>query len=78
MHLALLTVQVGYGGYYVISKAAISSGVDTIVFAVYRDCIGLSLLAPLAYFYERLVLSLAESCNAQLAACFWLPSACSF
>lgn len=53
VHLALLTVQIGYGGYYVISKAAMTNGVDKIVFAVYRDCIGLLFLLPLAHFSER-------------------------
>jgi hypothetical protein len=53
LHLALLTVQIGYGGYYVLSKAAMSGGFDRFVFAVYRECIGLALLAPAAFFSER-------------------------
>ncbi|CAM6094223.1 unnamed protein product [Calypogeia fissa] len=53
VHLALLTVQIGYGGYYVLSKAALGNGVDKIIFAVYRDSIGLLFLAPLAFFSER-------------------------
>lgn len=55
VQLALLTVQLGYGGYYVLTKAAMSEGVNRFVFAVYRDCIALSLLAPLAFFSERAI-----------------------
>jgi drug/metabolite transporter (DMT)-like permease len=53
VQLALLTVQLGYGGYYVLTKVAMSDGVNRFVFAVYRDCIALALLGPLAFFSER-------------------------
>ncbi|CAM6129380.1 unnamed protein product [Calypogeia fissa] len=53
VHLALMTVQFGYGGYYVLTKAAMTSGFDRFVFAVYRELIGLAILTPLAYFTER-------------------------
>lgn len=48
VQLALITVQLGYGVYYVLTKAAISGGVNRFVFAVYRDAIALCLLGPLA------------------------------
>lgn len=53
VQMALLTVQLGYGGYYVLTKAAMSEGVNRFVFAVYRDCIALALLGPIAFFSER-------------------------
>ncbi|BBN11953.1 hypothetical protein MPTK1_5g16220 [Marchantia polymorpha subsp. ruderalis] len=53
VQLALITVQLGYGVYYVLTKAAMSEGVNRFVFAVYRDAIALCLLVPLAFFSER-------------------------
>ncbi|CAM6100729.1 unnamed protein product [Calypogeia fissa] len=53
VQLALLTVQLGYGAYYVLTKVAMSGGVNRFVFAVYRDCIALALLGPLAFVSER-------------------------
>ncbi|KAL2649787.1 hypothetical protein R1flu_017915 [Riccia fluitans] len=53
VQLALLTVQLGYGVYYVLTKAAMTGGVNRFVFAVYRDCIALCLIAPMAYFFEK-------------------------
>lgn len=53
VQLALITVQLGYGFYYVLTKAAMSEGVNQFVFAVYRDVIALCLLGPFAYFSER-------------------------
>ncbi|KAG6546337.1 hypothetical protein Mapa_012378 [Marchantia paleacea] len=44
-------MQVGYGFSSVLTKAAMSEGVNQ--FAVYRDVIALCLLGPLAYFSER-------------------------
>lgn len=51
--LALSFVQLGYAGYFILSKAALSNGANRFVFAVYRDIIGLLFLAPFAYLSER-------------------------
>ena len=51
--LALSFVQLGYAGYFILCKAALSNGANRFVFAVYRDIIGLLFLAPFAYLTER-------------------------
>lgn len=50
---ALTLVQLGYAGYFLLCKAALSNGANRLVFAVYRDIIALLILGPLAYFSER-------------------------
>jgi hypothetical protein len=51
--LALSFAQLGYAGYFILCKAALSNGANRFVFAVYRDIIGLLFLAPFAYLSER-------------------------
>ncbi|KAI5064205.1 hypothetical protein GOP47_0020875, partial [Adiantum capillus-veneris] len=52
-HLALALVQFNYGVYHVISKVALSDGVNQLVFCAFRDLIALAILAPSAYLVER-------------------------
>ncbi|XP_047327509.1 protein WALLS ARE THIN 1-like [Impatiens glandulifera] len=53
LHLAMLTLQFGYAGFHVVSRAALNMGISKIVFPVYRNILALLLLLPFAYFLEK-------------------------
>ncbi|KAF9621899.1 hypothetical protein IFM89_037650 [Coptis chinensis] len=54
LHLAMLALQFGYAGFHVVSRFALNMGISKIVFPVYRNIIALILLAPFAYFLEKI------------------------
>lgn len=54
-HVALSIVMLNYGFYHVLTKVALSGGINQLVFCVLRDLVALSILGPLAYFLEKYV-----------------------
>ena len=54
LHSALVFIQIGTSGYQVITRIALTSGMNLFVFAFYRGAIGLCFLIPIAFFVERL------------------------
>ncbi|KAL0701833.1 hypothetical protein Bca4012_057955 [Brassica carinata] len=54
LHIAMLTLQFGYAGFHVVSRAALNMGISKLVFPVYRNIIALLLLLPFAFFLEKI------------------------
>nr|XP_011470863.1 PREDICTED: WAT1-related protein At5g07050-like [Fragaria vesca subsp. vesca] len=52
-YLAMVLVQLAYGGSNVLIKLSLAEGLDPIVFVVYRHVIAMLLLGPFAYVLER-------------------------
>ncbi|KAG8378126.1 hypothetical protein BUALT_Bualt08G0105700 [Buddleja alternifolia] len=51
--VAMITTQFVYAAMFLLSKAAISSGMKSSVFVAYRQAAATLALAPLAFFYDR-------------------------
>uniref|UniRef100_A0A0D9VBA3 WAT1-related protein n=1 Tax=Leersia perrieri TaxID=77586 RepID=A0A0D9VBA3_9ORYZ len=73
LHVAMLTLQLGYAGFHVVSRLALDMGVSKLVFPVYRNLIALFLLAPFAYFLEK---KERPAMTARLAAQFFFLALC--
>ncbi|KAG6468809.1 hypothetical protein ZIOFF_073502 [Zingiber officinale] len=52
-YIAAILVQLGYAGFYALSKAAFDTGISTFVFIFYRQLAASMLLVPLAFVFER-------------------------
>ncbi|KAL9324451.1 hypothetical protein ACSQ67_009308 [Phaseolus vulgaris] len=51
--VALLTLQLCFAGYHIVSRLALNIGVSQVVYPVYRNLIALVLLSPFAYVLEK-------------------------
>ncbi|XP_057443479.1 WAT1-related protein At3g18200 [Lotus japonicus] len=51
--VALLTLQLCFAGFHIVSRLALNIGVSKVVYPVYRNLIALLLLSPLAYLLEK-------------------------
>ncbi|XP_057515353.1 WAT1-related protein At1g09380-like [Amaranthus tricolor] len=51
--LAMVIVQVGYGGMNICSKAAMESGMNPLILVAYRQLFATIAIVPFAYFFER-------------------------
>ncbi|CAJ1952035.1 unnamed protein product [Sphenostylis stenocarpa] len=51
--VALLTLQLCFAGYHIVSRLALNIGVSQVVYPVYRNLIALLLLSPFAYLLEK-------------------------
>ncbi|KAA8526049.1 hypothetical protein F0562_007851 [Nyssa sinensis] len=52
-YMAMVVVQLAYGGSNILMKIALEEGLNQLVFVVYRHIIAMLLLGPLAYVLER-------------------------
>lgn len=60
---AMILVQVVFAGVNIFYKLAVSDGMDMRVLVAYRYLFASAVLAPLAYFVERLGSFLSTPCN---------------
>ncbi|PWA71809.1 Drug/metabolite transporter (chloroplast) [Artemisia annua] len=52
--IAVLILQLCFAGFHIVSRVALNIGVSKVVYPVYRNLLALILLAPFAYFYEKI------------------------
>ena len=52
-YVAMVVVQLFYGGSSILIKVSLEQGMSQIVFIVYRHLIAFFVLVPLAYAFER-------------------------
>lgn len=53
IYIAMVLVQLAYGGSNILVKISLEKGLDQLAFVVYRHLIGMLLLGPFAYAFER-------------------------
>ncbi|KAL6006653.1 hypothetical protein ACLOJK_032146 [Asimina triloba] len=52
-YVAMIIVQLAYGGSNILTKLALQRGMNCLAFIVYRHLIAMLILGPIAYFIER-------------------------
>jgi hypothetical protein len=52
-YLAMILLQVGFAGMYVISVATLKSGMSHFVLVVYRNIVATAVMTPFALWFER-------------------------
>jgi hypothetical protein len=71
LHAALVMAMCSLAIYAILSKVAVSTGVNPFVYCLYRDFIGCFVLGTYSFFAERLVGFLLPSLSSS-----FLPSSC--
>ncbi|XP_010549098.1 PREDICTED: WAT1-related protein At3g18200 [Tarenaya hassleriana] len=51
--MALITLQLCFAGFHIVSRVALNIGVSKVVYPVYRNILALLLISPFAYFLEK-------------------------
>lgn len=54
-YLAMISMQFGYAGMYIITMVSLKHGMNHYVLAVYRHAIATAVIAPFALFHERYI-----------------------
>jgi len=52
-YLAMIFLQFGYSGMYIISVASLKQGMNHYVLVVYRNTVAAAVIAPFALWFER-------------------------
>lgn len=53
-YFAMISLQFGYAGMNIITKISLNTGMSHYVLVVYRHAIATAVIAPFAFFFERL------------------------
>ncbi|KAL3690930.1 hypothetical protein R1sor_004581 [Riccia sorocarpa] len=53
VHIALLIMQLGFAGHQILSRVALTTGLNQFVYAIYRNVLALVIMSPFAYAVER-------------------------
>lgn len=54
-YLAMISMQFGYAGMYIITMVSLKHGMNHYILAVYRHAIATVVIAPFALFHERYI-----------------------
>lgn len=60
-YLAMVSLQFGYAGMYIISMVSFKHGMSNFVLSVYRHVVAFCVIAPFAFVLERFSLALSLS-----------------